>query len=258
MSLQAHDITITAGGTLLIDELDCTAPAGHLTALVGPNGSGKTSLLRALSAVRTPDAGRIEFESHDLLGMPRRHRAQTVALVEQDATTELQLTVNAVVGLGRLPYQSMWGSTDRESQSIIDGALEAVDLRDFAARDFSTLSGGERQRVMLARALAQQPRLMLLDEPTNHLDIGAQLSVLALLQGLTRRGVTVIAALHDLGLAATYSDHLIVVNFGRVVAAGPTASTLTPALIREVYGVQANVLTNPVTHRPVIALSPLN
>jgi iron complex transport system ATP-binding protein len=127
----------------------------------------------------------------------------------------------------------------------------------FADREFASLSGGERQRVMLARALAQEPSLLLLDEPTNHLDVGAQLEALTLLRRLAGEGMTVLAALHDLGLAATYSDHVIVLRDGRVVAAGPTAETLTPALLREVYGVQASVLVNPATGLPVLAFSPL-
>jgi iron complex transport system ATP-binding protein len=232
-------------------------PRGSLTALVGPNGAGKSTLLRSLAAIVRPDSGTVHFEDEDLLTLSRRERARTAAIVEQDASTEVTLTVRAVVELGRLPHQSLWRDDDTDASAIVTAALEAVGMADFEARNFSTLSGGERQRIMLARALAQQPRLLVLDEPTNHLDIGAQLDVLGLLQRLAGQGVTVLAALHDLGLAATYADHVIVLRAGRVVAAGPTASTLTPALIRDVYGVDASILTNPVTGRPVIAFSAL-
>ena len=128
----------------------------------------------------------------------------------------------------------------------------------FSDRDFTTLSGGERQRVLLAKALAQQPRLLLLDEPTNHLDISAQLATLRLLSSLARSGVTVLAALHDLGLAAAASDHLVVLRYGRVILAGPTAQILTPELIFDVYGVHALVLPHPNSGRPMIAFSPLD
>ena len=257
MTLEAWSLRISAGDTLIIDGVDCSAPSGALTALVGPNGAGKSTLLRALAAVHRPQEGTVSFDDVDLLGMPRRERARTVALVEQDAATETTLSVAAVVGLGRLPHQSLWRDDPADATAIIADAISAVGLDGFADRDFSTLSGGERQRVMLARAIAQQPSLLLLDEPTNHLDIGAQLAVLGLLHRLTDERMTVVAALHDLGLAATYAEHVIVLRDGRVVAAGPTGATLTPELIREVYGVEATVLQNPVTGRPVIAFSPL-
>jgi len=255
MSLTSDRVTVSAGGALLIDGVTIEAPGGELTALIGPNGAGKSTLLRTLAAVQRPAVGTVDFDGSDLLGMPRRQRARLAALVEQDAATDLAMPVADVVALGRLPHQGLW-ETD-PADPVATAALDAVGMTDFAARDFGTLSGGERQRVMLARALAQQPRLLLLDEPTNHLDIGAQLAVLGLLRTLAGDGMTVVAALHDLGLAATYADRVIVLRQGRVVAAGATVDTLTPQLIREVYGVEAVVLTHPVTGRPVIALSPL-
>ena len=255
MSLTSDRVTVSVGGALLIDGVTIDAPRGDLTALIGPNGAGKSTLLRTLAAVQRPAAGTVDFDGYDLLGMPRRQRARLAALVEQDAATDLAMPVADVVALGRLPHQGLW-ETD-PADAVVTAALDSVGMTDFAARDFGTLSGGERQRVMLARALAQQPRLLLLDEPTNHLDIGAQLAVLGLLRTLAGDGMTVVAALHDLGLAATYADRVIVLRQGRVVAAGPTLDTLTPDLIREVYGVEAVVLTHPVTGRPVIALSPL-
>ena len=253
--LEGSRITVSAGGALLIDGVSVEAPDGTLTALVGPNGAGKSTLLRALAAVQRPREGSVTFDGDDLLGMPRRQRARLAALVEQDSATDLAMPVTSVVELGRLPHQSLWAADPGDT--VVAGALDTVGMTDFADRDFGTLSGGERQRVMLARALAQQPRLLLLDEPTNHLDIGAQLAVLGLLRKLAGAGMTVVAALHDLGLAATYADNVIVLRGGRVVAAGATVDTLTPDLIRDVYGVEAVVLHNPVTGRPVIALSPL-
>ncbi|MGK2939657.1 MAG: ABC transporter ATP-binding protein, partial [Solirubrobacteraceae bacterium] len=172
--------------------------------------------------------------------------------------TDTAMTVEDVVALGRMPHQSLFGDDPADGARIVAESLATVEMTAFAEREFASLSGGERQRVMLARALAQQPRLLLLDEPTNHLDIHAQLAVLGLLGRLAANGVTVVAALHDLSLAATYADHVIVLREGRVVAAGPTGETLRPDLIREVYRVTATVLENPVTKRPVIALSPLD
>jgi len=254
--LDASRIRILAGSRVIIDGVDCSVPAGSLTALVGPNGAGKSTLLRALAAVQAPESGSVVFDDTDLLAARRRERARLVAFVEQDAATDTAMTVQAAVSLGRLPHQTLWGDEPADSAAIVAAALATTDLTDFANREFASLSGGERQRVMLARALAQQPRLLLLDEPTNHLDIGAQLAVLALLTRLAAEGTTVLAALHDLGLAATYADHVIVLRAGRVVAAGPTEQTLTPELIRDVYGVRATVLHDPTSGRRVLAFSP--
>jgi len=257
VSLIAGRIRVTAGGILIIDGVDCTVPSGCVSALVGPNGAGKSTLLRAMAAVERPAEGTVEFNGSDVLGMPRRQRAQLAALVEQDSATETSLSVTDVVSLGRLPHQSLWREETADSATIVRDAMRMASVQQFALREYSSLSGGERQRVALARALAQQPQLLMLDEPTNHLDIRAQLDVLELLAELSHNGVTVLAALHDLGLAATYTDHVIVLRDGRVVAAGETTATLTPHLIRDVYGVRATVLTNPDTGRPVIAFSPL-
>jgi iron complex transport system ATP-binding protein len=252
--LQASGVTVRVGETTIVDDVGLDAPVGSFTALVGPNGAGKSTLLRALAAVQPPERGSIEFEGSDVLAMHRRERARTLALVEQDADTSVAMRVDAVVALGRHPHESMWASS-RDSEALVATALESAGATHLAHRDFSTLSGGERQRVMLARALAQQPRLLLLDEPTNHLDIAAQLSTLALAQELARSGLTVVAAMHDLTHAATYCDRILVLRGGRVVGAGPTMTVLEPGLIRDVYGVEATVLD--VSGRPIIAFRPL-
>jgi len=251
--LDAERIAVRADGLLLIDGVDCAVPRGSVTALVGPNGAGKSTLLRALALVARPDAGSVRFDGYDLRAMPRRRRARTVALVEQDASTELALTVREVVELGRTPFQALLAAPSDGDVDAVDRAVDLAGVAALVERDVTTLSGGERQRVMLARALAQQPGLLLLDEPTNHLDIAARLDALALLGALARDGVAVLAALHDLALAASWSDRVIVIADGRVVAAGPTDSVLTADLVREVYGVEATILQHPRSGRPVIA-----
>jgi len=253
--LTVSQVTVRAGGAVLVDGAGFTAPAGAVTALLGPNGAGKSTLLRAIAGVERPASGTVVFNGDELLGLPRRERARRVAFVEQEASTELPLTVRAVVGLGRAPFETAFGGRDPDAAAVIDGAIATAGVAAFAARELPSLSGGERQRVMLARALAQQPRLLLLDEPTNHLDVGAQLDVLAVLQCLATEGTTVVAALHDLSSAAAHADAVVVLSHGRVVAAGPTAETLTPALIREVYGIEARWMTNPLTGRPLLAVA---
>ncbi|MFD1715803.1 ABC transporter ATP-binding protein [Amnibacterium flavum] len=254
-ALEARRVVVRAGGRILIDGVDCTAPTGTLTALVGPNGAGKSTLLRALAAIDRPESGRVEADGSDLFALRRRERAKLAALVEQDAGTDLDSTVFDVVGLGRVPHEGLFGTEDQRGRDIVHEAMATTGTTGFEHRDFSTLSGGERQRVMLAKALAQQTPLLLLDEPTNHLDIAAQLATLQLLRGLTASGTTVIAALHDLTLAAAWAQHVIVVADGQVVAAGPSTDVLTASLVRSVYGVDTTVLTHPVTGAPVLAFS---
>ena len=253
--LEVANVTIRVSAATLVDGAGFTAPAGAVTALLGPNGAGKSTLLRAVAGVERPASGTIRFERQDLLGLSRRERARRVALVEQEASTELPLTVRAVVGLGRTPFETSFGGRDPDAERVIDDAIATAGIAPFADREVPSLSGGERQRVMLARALAQQPRLLLLDEPTNHLDVGAQLDVLGVLRRLADSGTTVVAALHDLSSAAAHADAVVVLSRGRVVATGPTTDTLTPTLIREVYGIEARWMTNPLTGRPLLAVA---
>ncbi len=253
--LEVEDVTVRVGAATLVDRVGFTAPAGAVTALLGPNGAGKSTLLRAIARVERPASGSVRFDGDDLLVLPRRERARRVAFVEQESSTELPLTVREVVGLGRTPFEAAFGGRDADAARIIDDAIATAGVTPFADRELPSLSGGERQRVMLARALAQQPKLLLLDEPTNHLDVGAQLDVLATLQQLAAGGTTVVAALHDLTSAAAHADAVVVLSHGRVVAAGPTADTLTPALVRTVYGIEARWMTNPLTGRPLLAVA---
>jgi len=252
--LEVADLVVRAGRHELVHGASFSAPAGGVTAILGPNGAGKSTILRAVAGVEKPAAGVIRFAEDDLRALRRRDRARRVAFVEQDATTDLPLDVRDVVALGRTPYEPRWGGRDLSAPTAIDGALTAARAEVFADRRFASLSGGERQRVMLARALAQQPRLLLLDEPTNHLDVAAQLELLALLREHAERGMTIVTALHDLTIAADQADVVVVIVNGRVVANGPARATLTPELIREVYGVTASWTENPITGRPMLAI----
>jgi len=175
--------------------------------------------------------------------------------VEQDAVTELPVTVLDAVLLGRTPHRSLLAGPTEDDHELARAALDRVGAEDLAAREIGTLSGGERQRVHMARALAQQPRVLLLDEPTNHLDVAAQLATMRLVRDLAGDGVTVLAALHDLSLAAATCDHAVVLapgHAGHVVAAGPVAEVLVPEVIDPVYGVRTTVLRHPRTGRPVL------
>ncbi|AWB87418.1 ABC transporter ATP-binding protein [Mycetocola zhujimingii] len=252
-ALAANRLSFRRDGRLIVDGVDITVPVGSFGAVIGPNGAGKSTLLHLLVGTLPADSGTVLLDGADLLGLRRRDRARIVALSEQHGDSDTGLAVTEVVMLGRTPHIGRFSSESEADRQIVADALAAVGMDFFADRPFDTLSGGERQRVHLARALAQQPRLLLLDEPTNHLDVRAQLSLLSLVRAQTAAGITAVAALHDLNIAAAYADSVIVLSAGRVVAAGAAASVLTPELIGDVYGVRADVLEHPRTGRPLIA-----
>ncbi|WP_167051539.1 ABC transporter ATP-binding protein [Salinibacterium sp. ZJ77] len=255
-AVEVRDVTVRIGASTLVDRVSFDAPIGGFTALVGPNGAGKSTLLRAVAGVEHRESGFVVLDGIDLLSLPRRVRARLLALVEQDSVTELPLIARDVVRLGRTPHESLIGGGDPEGHAAVEDAIRRSGSEPLAARDVTTLSGGERQRVMLARALAQQPRVLLLDEPTNHLDLAAQLDVVRVIRDITSLGVTVIAAIHDLSLAAAHADAVVVLSNGAVAGRGATEATLTPPLIRDVFGVAAEWTRNPLTGRPLLAVAP--
>ena len=193
------------------------------------------------------------MDGTELPQMRPAERARLVAYIEQSSTTSERLTVRDVVALGRIPFQSTWQSMPAPAdERVVEAAIDELGVREFADRLYYSLSGGEQQRVQLARALAQEPRLLLLDEPTSHLDIQAQLLVLDLLRRRARAGTTVLLALHDLNLAARFCDHLVVMDGGRAVAEGPPAEVLSPRVLLQVYGVHADIVTLPGSTYPLV------
>ncbi len=238
MSLSARDVSWSVGGKQIVKDVSLDVTAGATLGLLGPNGSGKSSLLRLLAGIRRPASGQVLLDGVDITELRRRDVARRVAVVEQHAQTELELTVADVVKLGRIPHRATWAAESDEDRVAVAKALERVELSGMAHRAWHTLSGGERQRVHIARALAQSPQELLLDEPTNHLDVHHQLDLLSLVRTLP---VTSIVALHDLNLAAMFCDRLVVLKDGAVVATGTPAEVLTPELIGEVYRVRAVV-----------------
>ncbi|MCC6375686.1 MAG: ABC transporter ATP-binding protein [Microbacteriaceae bacterium] len=258
-ALQLSSLTVDLNRTRIIQDATFKAPGSKFVALVGPNGAGKSTLLHAIAGVSEGEVhGELHYRDLDLAKTTRRQRAKTVALVEQDAHTDLALTVDETVSLGRLPHLGFMGSETEHDRALVIDAIETVGLNHlaFRSRVVTTLSGGERQKVLLAKALAQQPQLLLLDEPTNHLDIAAQLNVLSLLRKLGSEELDVFAAIHDLNLALSYSDEVVVLSEGRVVASGPVHDTLTSELVSEVFKVNANLVTNQDSGEQVFAFKP--
>jgi len=226
----------------LVQDISLEVRPGEFVGLLGPNGAGKSTLLRTIYRARRPDAGRVALDGVDLWSQPARWGAQRIGAVLQDMPTDFPLTVRDVIAMGRVPHQSDHARETAHDRALIAAALDLLALQNMSPRLFATLSGGERQRVLLARALVQQPRLLVLDEPTNHLDLRHQVAFLDLVRGL---GVSVIAALHDLSLAARVCDRLILLDHGRIVAEGPAEAVLTPAILRDVYGLETLVQRHP-------------
>ncbi|MBB3912889.1 ABC transporter ATP-binding protein [Rhizobium fabae] len=238
MSITVDRVSVAAGNALIVNGVSLAVEKGKVLGLLGPNGSGKSSLLRLICRLRKVQSGIIRLGEDDISTISRAELARRIAFVEQQSTTETQLTVRDVVRLGRTPHRGLLSSWAADDDLRVDEALSRVDMRDRAAQLWQTLSGGERQRVHIARALAQSPSELLLDEPTNHLDIQHQLDILSLVSKL---GITCIVALHDLNLAAMFCDSLAVLEKGKLVAVGAVETVLTEGLIGRVFGVRAHV-----------------
>ncbi|MEV0387180.1 ABC transporter ATP-binding protein [Nonomuraea sp. NPDC050643] len=246
MKLDLHGVSVTLDGHPIVREAGLLAGDGEFVGLVGPNGCGKSTLLRTIYRALRPSAGLITVDGDDVHRLPARQAARRTAVLAQDTPPDLDFTVAEIVAMGRTPYRPD-ASVDED---LCARALERVGLTGAADRIFATLSGGEKQRALLARALAQQTRLLLLDEPTSHLDIRHQLQLLHLVRDLgTKQGITTVAVLHDLNQAATFCDRLYLMNAGRIVAGGPPDQVLTPDLISQVYGVRAVPRTQLVFER---------
>lgn len=230
----------------LLKPISVTIHPGEFLAIVGPNGSGKTSLLRCLYRTNKPTNGTVLLDGKDLWSLSPRQCAQRIATVLQDTGGEFGLSVFEMVEIGLTPKSIVWGRSEEDTH-IIESTLALLDVAHLAERSFDSLSGGERQRVMIARALAQRPDVLILDEPTNHLDIRHQLDVLALLSKLP---CTLIVSLHDLALASAYADRVLVMQEGEMQACAPPSHVFTKQRIKQVFDVDTIIDEHPITQRP--------
>ncbi len=236
VKLQVQGLQVSLSGRRILQDVGLSVSRGRFCAVVGPNGSGKTTLIRSLYRSLSPDAGSVRIDDQDLKDLPRAELARRVAVLRQEPDLSFDFSALELVLMGRSPFKGLL-EPDREADlEAAKDCLRACDAESFAERGFLTLSGGEKQRVLGARSLAQQPGLLLLDEPTNHLDLYHQLDILHRVRNL---GCTVVAALHDLQLAHTFADQVVVLSAGRVLADGPPDEALTPQRIREVFNVRA-------------------
>lgn len=254
MRLQVENLVVQIGGSRIVDSVTFDAQPGSVLGLLGPNGSGKTTTLRAIYRAAAPASGTITIDGHDVWRTPPQKVAQSVAAMTQGHPVEFDFSVREIIRLGRLPHKRFLERASQRDDDIVAHSAALAHVTHLLNRMFSTLSGGERQRVLLARALTQQPRLLVLDEPTNHLDIGGQLDLLELIR---TTGITVVAALHDLNLAAAICDSIVILERGKIAAAGAPSRVLTPQLLADVYGVNARCLTHPLTGKTLIAFDTL-
>ncbi len=233
--LTLSEVTVAVGAVEICSEVSLEVEPGRMVGVVGPNGSGKTTLLRAAYRMLRPRLGRVVVGGDDLWELHPLEAARRIAVVVQEPRTDFEFTVREVVAMGRSPHQSAFARETDADRRRVDEALAHVGIRALATRSFSTLSGGEKQRALIARALVQEAGVLILDEPTNHLDIRYQFEVLDLVRGV---GVTTLLSIHDVNLAAEYCDYIVVLDGGRVQAAGPVEAVLTPEVLEPVFGVR--------------------
>jgi iron complex transport system ATP-binding protein len=246
--IRVDQVSFAYGAIEAVKDLSFSVAKGEVFGLLGPNGSGKSTVVRLLSRVLTPRSGRVSLASRDLGTYSREELARQVAVVPQETTIELPFSVLEVVLMGRSPHLRRFGFERAEDLAIAHWAMEQTGVYDLAMREIHELSGGERQRVILARALAQEPRVLLLDEPTAFLDIKHQVEVYDLVKTLSRQnGLTVVAILHDLNLAALYCDRLALLKSGRLFCLGTPEQVLTYTNIKAVYETEVYIGLNDIT-----------
>jgi iron complex transport system ATP-binding protein len=249
MTIRAENLVWKIGKKTIIDDVSFEAKPGKMLGLLGPNGSGKTSLLRLIAGLKRPHSGHVLLDKKDINTVGRRSVAQRVAFVEQHATTNAGLKVLDVVRLGRFPHRSMFSGWKGTDEGAVHDAIERTGMTAKKNDTWQSLSGGEKQRAHIARALAQTPKELILDEPTNHLDIHHQMSLLKLVSALP---ITSIIALHDLNHAAMFCDELIVMASGKIVAWGTPEEVITESILKQVFSIDARVEPSPYSGRPHI------
>jgi iron complex transport system ATP-binding protein len=251
--LELIDLVFSYGDRSVVSGVSLGLPPGRFLGLLGPNGSGKSTLVRLAAGLLSPRRGEVRLDGRELRSFSRGDIARRIAVVPQGATLPEAFSGREIVLLGRTPHLGWLASESPLDEAIAQRALEMVGAADFADRRVGELSGGERQRLVLARALAQEPDVLLLDEPTTHLDLTHQLAILDLVRSLARTDkLAVLGVFHDLNLAAEYCDEVAVLDSGRLVARGTPEMTLTTDLVHRVYGVDVVIARHPSSGRPVI------
>ena len=254
--IRVSDLVVRLGEATVLDGLDASIERGTFVGLIGPNGAGKTTLLRTIAATLEPAAGRVTVDGEDVHALPSRGVSRLVAVVPQETRLAFDFDVRDVVAMGRTPYRSRLGGVAPADRAAVERAMERTATVDLADRSIGSISGGERQRVLLARALAQGTPVLILDEPTASLDINHQVRTLELVRDLVNDGKTVIAAIHDLNLAAHYCDELQLLSDGEIIASGLPSAVLTSEYLEDAFETNAVVTRHPVTGSVYVSALP--
>ena len=251
-SISTTQLNIAYDDTLIVEGLDMQIPHGKVTSIIGPNGCGKSTVLKAIGRIIKPKQGVVYLNGEDMKNLTTKDIATKMAILPQSPLAPSGLTVSELVAYGRFPHQKGFGKLTSEDKKIISWALNVTKLKDLEFREIDTLSGGQRQRVWIAMALAQQTDLILLDEPTTYLDLCHQLEVLELLYDLNKtQGCTIVMVLHDLNLAARFSDYMIAVREGKIIKHGTSKDVMTPAVLKDVFKIDATIVPDPNSGKEV-------
>ena len=253
MDLTVNELCVALGEKEIVKKVSLKASANSFVALLGPNGSGKSTLLRSIYRVLKPSEGIILFDGKDSMNISNKKLAKELAVVSQFNNINFDFTVREIVMMGRTPHLNMFQKESSKDHAIVDSALDNVGMKEYANRSYGSLSGGEKQRIMLARAIAQEPKLLILDEPTNHLDVRYQLQILSIVKKL---GINVLAALHDLTLASQFCDYLYLLKDGEIDSQGKPEEVLTKETIKRVYQIDCEILKAPNTNGLLISYYP--
>lgn len=244
MNLSVENVSIKIGKVDIVKSIALQAETGQFVGLLGPNGSGKSTLLKAIYRVLNYESGSIQIDGKELKTISLAEMSKQMAVVGQFHAINFELSILDIVLMGRSPHLGKWEKESQKDYELALAALEKVGMADSMNKSFTSLSGGEKQRVILARALVQQPQILILDEPTNHLDIKYQIEILTLVKKL---GICVVAALHDLALAAQFCDEIYIIKNGVLKASGKPEDVITPEMVKEVYEIDCDIVYNEKT-----------
>lgn len=252
-TLQTNNLHAGYEQKLILNDVNISIPQNKMSIIIGANGCGKSTLLKTMARLIKPASGEVVLDGKSIHQMPPKQLAKTLGLLPQSPVVPEGITVADLVGRGRFPHQTLFGSWSKKDYEAVAEALEMMNITEFADRNIDELSGGQRQRVWIAMALAQQTDILFLDEPTTYLDITYQVEILDLLTDLNKKyGTTIVMVLHDINLSARYADYLFTMKEGQLIAEGTPQDIVTSELIKETFQLECAVITDPVSHTPLI------